>query len=116
MRLVFFFLRRRRPPSSTLFPYTTLFRSRLYRMSLELWDAVADEGSVRARLADALANASRGEEAARAYLAAATSSQPYEALELTRRAGEQFLISGAIDEGLEVFKTVLAMVGMKLDK
>ena len=90
--------------------------ARLYRMSLELWDAVADEGSVRARLADALANASRGEEAARAYLAAATSSQPYEALELTRRAGEQFLISGAIDEGLEVFKTVLAMVGMKLDK
>src|SRR6185312_14402615 len=28
--LVFFFLMRRRPPRSTLFPYTTLFRSMLY--------------------------------------------------------------------------------------
>src|SRR3712207_7558992 len=28
--IVFFFLMIRRPPRSTLFPYTTLFRSRLY--------------------------------------------------------------------------------------
>src|SRR5947199_4042871 len=32
---VFFFLSLRRPPGSTLFPYTTLFRSRL-ELSLEL--------------------------------------------------------------------------------
>src|SRR5258708_19069279 len=30
----FFFLMIRRPPRSTLFPYTTLFRSRLYRRFL----------------------------------------------------------------------------------
>src|SRR6476660_9993849 len=30
----FFFLMIRRPPSSTLFPYTTLFRSRFWRRSL----------------------------------------------------------------------------------
>src|SRR5256885_12263575 len=29
--LFFFFLMIRRPPRSTLFPYTTLFRSRIYR-------------------------------------------------------------------------------------
>src|SRR3712207_8449091 len=31
---MFFFLRRRRPPRSTLFPYTTLFRSQLQRHDL----------------------------------------------------------------------------------
>src|SRR5207249_8343387 len=31
--LFFFFLLIRRPPRSTLFPYTTLFRSRLFRRS-----------------------------------------------------------------------------------
>src|SRR2546422_7887637 len=31
--LLFFFLMIRRPPRSTLFPYTTLFRSALYGMS-----------------------------------------------------------------------------------
>src|SRR5260370_20070148 len=29
--MIFFFLMIRRPPRSTLFPYTTLFRSRVYR-------------------------------------------------------------------------------------
>src|SRR2546422_8678793 len=33
--LFFFFLMIRRPPRSTLFPYTTLFRSRLYRLQAE---------------------------------------------------------------------------------
>src|SRR3989442_13669738 len=33
---VFFFLMIRRPPRSTLFPYTTLFRSRLERVRHEL--------------------------------------------------------------------------------
>src|SRR5947207_12306789 len=37
----FFFLMIRRPPRSTLFPYTTLFRSYLRRMrSIALWRAV----------------------------------------------------------------------------
>src|SRR2546429_6745090 len=34
MRLSFFFLMIRRPPRSTLFPYTTLFRSRVKRKLL----------------------------------------------------------------------------------
>src|SRR5574340_1284866 len=38
--VLFFFLMRRRPPRSTLFPYTTLFRSRPGRRSPErLWNA-----------------------------------------------------------------------------
>src|SRR3989449_2697116 len=35
--LFFFFLMIRRPPRSTLFPYTTLFRSRLGPVRLRLW-------------------------------------------------------------------------------
>src|SRR5690348_17918420 len=34
----FFFLMIRRPPRSTLFPYTTLFRSGNYRLNTYLWD------------------------------------------------------------------------------
>src|SRR5437870_10251615 len=38
--LSFFFLRRRRPPSSTLFPYTTLFRSGAFDGSTAITDPV----------------------------------------------------------------------------
>src|SRR5256884_10004110 len=37
--IVFFFLMIRRPPRSTLFPYTTLFRS-VSRQTLQTWMAV----------------------------------------------------------------------------
>src|SRR5438309_7991549 len=38
---LFFFLMIRRPPRSTLFPYTTLFRSQLGPVLKVLWPAVA---------------------------------------------------------------------------
>src|SRR2546430_5175948 len=42
----FFFLMIRRPPRSTLFPYTTLFRScRFARISCRLWCIWCDAGS-----------------------------------------------------------------------
>src|SRR3712207_8703478 len=44
MILLFFFLMIRRPPRSTLFPYTTLFRSHHQRLALDRSpDAVEDE-------------------------------------------------------------------------
>src|SRR3712207_7196045 len=42
-RIVFFFLMIRRPPRSTLFPYTTLFRSEAVAGRLELVDLRAGE-------------------------------------------------------------------------
>src|SRR5260370_27255715 len=45
-RLILFFLMIRRPPRSTLFPYTTLFRSRCVRASLA--DRRAHQTPVRA--------------------------------------------------------------------
>ena len=88
--------------------------ARLYRMGLELHAWSADEQrSLQVRLGDALVGANRGEAAARTFLAAADGAPPDEALELRRRAGAQFLITGLIDEGLEVLRGVLAMVRMR---
>src|SRR5579863_3364482 len=42
--LVFFFLMIRRPPRSTLFPYTTLFRSYNRLLAEGLWDELRAQG------------------------------------------------------------------------
>ncbi len=66
-------------------------------------------------LADALANAGRGAESARAYVA--TAELEHDAgprRELRRRAADQLLRSGRVDEGLEVMRSVLADVGLEL--
>jgi eukaryotic-like serine/threonine-protein kinase len=89
--------------------------ARLYRQALDLGTANAERHQqIRVRLGDALANAGRGAEAARAYLSAAEHSQSTENLELQRRAAEQFLRSGHVDEGLSVLVKVLDRLSIKL--
>ena len=87
----------------------------LYRQALELRRLEPREERVlRAALGDALANAGRGHEAATEYLRVAETAPGDSALELLQRAGQQLLISGHVDEGLEVIGRILPTYGLKL--
>lgn len=87
----------------------------LYRQALEHAAGTgAETRALTAHLADALANAGRGAEAAAMYLVAAASASATERLDLQRKAAERFLLSGHLDEGMAVLEPILAQVGMKL--
>jgi len=90
----------------------------LYRRALELRPVTGMEAMrLQGALGDALANDGRGPEAGTAFLAAAEhlgDDDELGALELRRRAAEQFLFSGRLETGLEVLRSVLGALGMKM--
>ena len=89
--------------------------ARLYRVALALKPAAdASRRAVVVRLADTLANAGRGAEAAQCYLDAVPGAAAAESVELHRRAAQQLLTSGHVDEGVRVMRAVLATLGMHL--
>jgi hypothetical protein len=86
--------------------------ARLYKRALS-WAEPSLQPQLRLKLANALINAGRGAEAAPLLLAAAEGQADAEAAELRRRAAEQLLVSGYIDEGAKVLRDVLAGVGIR---
>ena len=87
--------------------------AKLYRRVLELRSpSDPEDPAVRVRLAEALANAGRGFEAAKIFMEAAAEADGADVHDLQSRAAYQFLISGHIDEGQAAFREVLARVGL----
>ena len=91
--------------------------ARLFRTALELreWEPETAE-VVLTQYADALVYAGRGEAAARAYLDAAGSAEPGQALILRRKATEQLLSNGFLDQGYRHLHDVLAASGLTLPR
>jgi serine/threonine protein kinase/tetratricopeptide (TPR) repeat protein len=86
-----------------------------YRRALELAPVRdAELVDLKRGLADALANAGRPAEAAEAYLEVAAVSTASQSLDFKRRAAQQLLMGGHIEEGLELIRSVLAAVGFTL--
>ncbi len=84
----------------------------LYRLA-HTWSApTAPRQHLLRQRADVLVLAGRCAEAAPLYLEAAAAAPPAEALELRRRAAEQYLVSGRIDEGVKHLRPVLSEVGL----
>jgi tetratricopeptide (TPR) repeat protein len=87
----------------------------LYERALALGsgDPVAgDPAELPSRLAQALENAGRGAEAAVVYRRAAALTTGEHSLELSRRAAEQWLASGHVDEGLELLRSLCDTLGV----
>jgi tetratricopeptide (TPR) repeat protein len=90
--------------------------ARLYRMALEL-EPARDAHSRRAltvKMGDALLNAGRGAEAARAYLSAAEGASPSEAMELEGRAAAQLVRSARLDDAMPLYERLTGRVGLTL--
>ena len=84
-----------------------------FRRALDLAPARdAELVDLKRGLADALVNAGRPAEAAQAYLDLAQVTSARHSLDFKRRAAQQLLMGGHIDEGLELIRTVLAAIGL----
>ena len=72
--------------------------------------------ALRMKRADALASAGRGRDAAKVYFDAAAHTTGDASLDLRRRAAEELLTAGRLDEGDAALRDVLAAVGIGLPR
>jgi hypothetical protein len=89
---------------------------RLYQRTVDLETRATERHKAQVGLAESLAHAGRAAESARAYVRAATSTTSTASTELRRRAAEQFLRAGLIDDGIQMFYEVTRAVGLRWPK
>jgi serine/threonine protein kinase len=82
----------------------------------EVTGVLRDRRKLLLKLAESLANAGRGKRAAEVFKRAAEGAAKAEALDLRRRAADQLLRSGHLDEGVSALERVLADVGIGLPR
>jgi serine/threonine protein kinase/tetratricopeptide (TPR) repeat protein len=87
-----------------------------YRRAIDLRPEASDLVELKICLAEALANAGRPADAAQEFLAAAKLSSSRAAIDLQQRAGAQLLMGGHIEDGLNVYQSVLETAGFKIPK
>jgi predicted ATPase len=91
--------------------------ARFYKIAIEHNPGDRDEHrALETARGEALANAGRRSDAAEAFMRASKDAKGEEALELKRRAAQQWLNTGRMDQGTKVLDTVLRTLGMKLSK
>ena len=89
----------------------------MYRLSLSRDPGRESEArAIRLRLADALANAGRGREASEAYRDCLPGADLAQDIDLQRKAAQQLLLAGHVDEGLERLAAVLASVHLSMPR
>ena len=89
--------------------------ARLYGIAIELHQGTqAQAGVLWRKRGDSLANAGRGSEAAQSYSKAALTASAAETLELKRLASTQLLLSGHIEDGLALLRTLLGPLGLSM--
>jgi serine/threonine protein kinase len=87
---------------------------RLLRLALEHTPTSSEHAqSLRARLAVALQDGGRCSESAQVYIDAAARAAPEQRIAFQRGAAEQLLTAGRIDEGAEMLRSVLRVVGIR---
>lgn len=91
------------------------YAATLYQQFLHLTeDRIEDLGVHLEEYGDALSNGGRGPEAAGAYLASSADAHGERLLLLKRKAAEQMLLCGRIDEGQRLLAEVLAEVSVAI--
>jgi serine/threonine protein kinase len=90
--------------------------SHFYQICLNLNENLStlELKNLQIKLANVLASARRSAEAAQMFLAASENAVSEEWLDLQRRAGEQYLVAGLINEGLTLFITILHALWMEM--
>lgn len=89
--------------------------ARFYQIAIEHnpGDSV-QQRTYQTAMGEALANAGRRDDAASVFMRASEGAEEDEALELKRRAAQQWINTGRMDRGTEVLDTVLRALGMRL--
>lgn len=89
--------------------------ARLLQQALDWAPLAGAQGrELRLRLGEALASAGRGRAAGEVYLAASVGAPREQSIDLMRRAADQYLRSGYLDDGMAVLVAVLRAVGLRL--